>query len=690
MKDQKDKINSAPKKVSVIIPVYSTSSNIRRCLDSVAGQTMKEIEVILVCTIADGEMPNAVKDCAREDPRFAVVKRPGLMPGAACNEGIGASSCDYVCFVDPNDWIEPEMLETLHETACKHRVDMVKAFVYLHGDGGDPQVQNYFYEKPEILNNRTSDRYLLADFYLRDPVRLSALFKKEFLTDNGIRFSGVSSYGYYDLGFAFFSMCSASSLYISRSALYHHEPNPQGVTAPPGHGDCEDVLREHGFICERLKSEMYDTRLMQIEAARAFWDTERLLGGLKTLGQRSAFLRQSSAVLMQFIPYITDSCYLPKQKTATFRAYASHPVWSALWLKKNLHMKALRFFLEFRFAKGVSYIRILRFPVFFTKKTGDYFTFNVFKVPIIRRKLYGKRIIEGAVTTKRYYLFAIRVAKTVEDPDYISFFIFGFCIMKKDNEKARPRLTADDIVYYTGIANAVSDTHSKTFPQFRNTNRGQGIAIFGAGPSMNFAPPVENCKTIACNRSVEFFKQGDPDYFFVHNYHGSKSIFDRILKMKSHLFFGCFINKEAYIHSSIPEQLRLNDNVYKYYFVSGALGAIRAEIEHFPLADFWTVVHPAMHFALYTNPDVIYLLGCDTTDNGYANKNVLQVRIDIDLMKAGYEKFREFRDVQYPNTRIVSVNPIGLRGMFEDVYTKEFVEQTPELDKSKVTIIEGI
>lgn len=97
-----------------------------------------------------------------------------------------------------------------------------------------------------------------------------------------------------------------------------------------------------------------------------------------------------------------------------------------------------------------------------------------------------------------------------------------------------------------------------------------------------------------------------------------------------------------------------------------------------------------MHFALYTNPDVIYLLGCDTTDNGYANKNVLQVRIDIDLMKAGYEKFREFRDVQYPNTRIVSVNPIGLRGIFEDVYTKEFVEQNPELDKSKVTIIEGI
>ena len=690
MKDHKDTLKPWLKRVSVIIPFYNRSSNFKRCIESIVNQSVKDIEIILISCIPEEDVQAILNNDDIEDRRLVVITKPGITPGEACNTGIDMASGDYVCFIDPNDWIEPEMIESLAETAYKQNVDVIRAFIYLHSEYGDIQVHNYFYDRPEILNNRTSDRYLLSEFYLWDPVQFASLFKKQFLIDNEIKFSRMSALGYYDLLFTVLSIKSLTSLYISRSALYHHEVTNDYNKFFGNYGNCESVLGEHLQILERLNRTNDETKLIQLDAVRLLEDIERFLHGLNTTGQRIMLLRRSSPILIKYYPYITDSCYLTKHKLNAFRKYAQHPIMSAFLYRRNVHMKIIRFLLDVKFGKGVSHIRIFRIPVVFVKNNDDYFTFNIIKVPIIRRKIERKRVLEGFIITKRYYSLYVRVAKTIEYPDTVSLFIFGFRIMKKDNEKTKSNLTADDIVYYTAIANAVSDTHKKVFPQFKNTNAGQSIAIFGAGPSMNFAPKVENCKTIACNRSLEFFKQGDPTYYFVHNYHGSKSIFDRILKLNSHVFLGCFIHKEGYVHSSIPEQVRLNENVYKYFFVSGALGSIRAEIEYFPLADFWTVVHPAMHFALYTNADTIYLLGCDTTESGYANKNLLQVRVDIDLMKAGYEKFKEFRDVQYPNTRIVSVNPIGLKGIFEDVYTKEFVEQNPDLDKSKVTIIEGI
>ena len=141
-----------------------------------------------------------------------------------------------------------------------------------------------------------------------------------------------------------------------------------------------------------------------------------------------------------------------------------------------------------------------------------------------------------------------------------------------------------------------------------------------------------------------------------------------------------------------PEQFRDIENVYTYYFLPGFYSSIfiKSQIESFPLADFSTVVHPALHFALYTNPDCIYLIGCDTSRGGYANKNILQFDTNIPNMIIGYKKLKDLKEREYPNTRIISVNPVGLKGIFEDVYTKKFLENEPEVNKTNLTIIDEI
>ena len=103
-----------------------------------------------------------------------------------------------------------------------------------------------------------------------------------------------------------------------------------------------------------------------------------------------------------------------------------------------------------------------------------------------------------------------------------------------------------------------------------------------------------------------------------------------------------------------------------------------------------------MHFAFYTHPDKIYLIGLDTNVGGiniFDNLNVdlkhaKDGNYDIKNMLSGYVKFKEFAEKYYPDVEIVSVNPVGLKGVFKDVYTQSYVNEHPELLKEGVEIIE--
>ena len=61
--------------------------------------------------------------------------------------------------------------------------------------------------------------------------------------------------------------------------------------------------------------------------------------------------------------------------------------------------------------------------------------------------------------------------------------------------------------------------------------------------------------------------------------------------------------------------------------------------------------------------------------------------MNINLFKTGYVKLKQIRDTYYPEVEIVSINPVGLKGMFHDVYTKSYLAEHPEIDSSTVEII---
>ena len=79
------------------------------------------------------------------------------------------------------------------------------------------------------------------------------------------------------------------------------------------------------------------------------------------------------------------------------------------------------------------------------------------------------------------------------------------------------------------------------------------------------------------------------------------------------------------------------------------------------------LLFPAIHFALYTHPKRIFLVGCDTVPTGYFDGTKHNGQMHNDIMLKGYRKLKEYISVFYPDIEIISINPVGLKGIFKDI-----------------------
>ena len=100
-------------KVSVIIPVYKVEKYLQECLDSVLGQTLKNMEIILVDDGSPDKCPQICDDYALKDCRIKVIHQENQGSSVARNNGMKIAKGDYVAFVDSDDIISPYMFEVL-------------------------------------------------------------------------------------------------------------------------------------------------------------------------------------------------------------------------------------------------------------------------------------------------------------------------------------------------------------------------------------------------------------------------------------------------------------------------------------------------------------------------------------------------------------------------------------------------
>ena len=177
--------------VSVIVPVYNVRTFLPACVASVRGQTMKDLELILVddgSTDGSGELCDAL---AKEDARIRVLHTENGGQGRARNLGLDVARGEYISFVDADDAATPEMLAAALPQARQENADMVVFGIkerYVDSQGQVVQ------ERGELLP-KLSGSVDRAEFWQRFPDTLvstfcvTRLYRRAFLQEHGICFS---------------------------------------------------------------------------------------------------------------------------------------------------------------------------------------------------------------------------------------------------------------------------------------------------------------------------------------------------------------------------------------------------------------------------------------------------------------------------------------------------------------------
>jgi glycosyltransferase involved in cell wall biosynthesis len=178
--------NSYEPKVSIIIPVYNTDKYLRRCLASVCGQLLKEIEIICV---NDGSTDNSVgilNDFAQRDNRIKIINQNNSGVANARNNGIKIANAPYIGFVDSDDFIAPDMYEKMYNAMTGNDVDFVEC-------GAEPFFTYDFHDKEGqrkyLSNDNLSGIVKDPNLFIDTSGELwKLLFKKELINKYQLEF----------------------------------------------------------------------------------------------------------------------------------------------------------------------------------------------------------------------------------------------------------------------------------------------------------------------------------------------------------------------------------------------------------------------------------------------------------------------------------------------------------------------
>ena len=171
--------------VSIIVPIYKVEDYIRECIDSILAQTYPDFELILVDDGSPDSCGRICDDYAKRDNRIKVVHKVNGGLTSARNAGLEVAKGEWIMHVDGDDWIEPDMIESLIEAAQITGADMVFGDFMKYGpSAGYNKLPTWSSDKKKSMTNyiayvmttiwgSIAKRSLYADHSLKSPEDIS-------------------------------------------------------------------------------------------------------------------------------------------------------------------------------------------------------------------------------------------------------------------------------------------------------------------------------------------------------------------------------------------------------------------------------------------------------------------------------------------------------------------------------------
>lgn len=227
--------NPAPL-VTVIVPVYNAEQYLEECLSSIAAQTYRNLEIIIV---NDGSTDSSASICRRfaeRDRRFTLTEISNQGVSAARNVGIDKASGKYVCFVDADDTIHPAYVERLAAAMA--------------GNDAQVAIARYYYGND---SSRLADMKTAPEIFAPEEITEKGLYQRicvnaaggtmvdRHIFDSGIRYNQGRRYEDLDIFYKFLLSAEKVAYIPDKLYFYRHNDNSFLNTYSEGRIDALDV-----------------------------------------------------------------------------------------------------------------------------------------------------------------------------------------------------------------------------------------------------------------------------------------------------------------------------------------------------------------------------------------------------------------------------------------------------------------
>lgn len=206
-------------KVSIVVPVCNVEPYLRKCLDSLLAQTLREIEVICVDDGSTDGCPAILEEYAKRDGRIRTFREDNAGQSAARNRGLDEAQAEFVMFCDADDWAEPTWCEELHGAMIgRPGIDLVVARASI--DGTCSRKRRQALEANQKLRFG-GVRRASADLFPRvDHAIWMKIFRRSLIERFAIRFPVGEFCEDWSFSYAYLSVCG-NVRFLDR-ILYHY------------------------------------------------------------------------------------------------------------------------------------------------------------------------------------------------------------------------------------------------------------------------------------------------------------------------------------------------------------------------------------------------------------------------------------------------------------------------------------
>ncbi|GHT50673.1 hypothetical protein AGMMS49990_03490 [Endomicrobiia bacterium] len=238
-------------KVSIIVPVYNVDKYLRKCLDSIVGQTLKDREIIIINDGSTDSSLEIIKEYEAKDTSIKIIDKQNEGYGKTVNKGLDIARGEYIGIVESDDWVEPNMFEKLYNTAKLYNVDIVKSAHYEYNSKNQRMVLSSIPWRN--LNKVITPIEESSIFHCGIQV-WSYIYRKTFLNRNEIRFLETAGASYQDISFNFKVLSLAKSAYFLKDAFVHYRSD--SVSSSINSKDkvfcvCDEFKEISNFLDER-------------------------------------------------------------------------------------------------------------------------------------------------------------------------------------------------------------------------------------------------------------------------------------------------------------------------------------------------------------------------------------------------------------------------------------------------------